>query len=157
MSKVENYIPMFAYGILKYPVNILNEGGINIVEGAHVKRMRLYCQGGVGIALANDMFAEMDDKVVGTYFEITESVVLNEYDYVEGFTVGGVKANNMYNREVVDVTLPNGEVKKANMYIANILWFYGDFKDEHYIPSGVIEDKWLLRLKIDANKEEVGE
>jgi gamma-glutamylcyclotransferase (GGCT)/AIG2-like uncharacterized protein YtfP len=152
--KVENYIPMFAYGILKYPHNILEEGGKNIVENAKVKGFRLYAQGGKGISLATPYGATQDDEVIGTYFEVPESVVYDEYDFIEGFNPSSPPIENMYNRRMVEVTLPNGKVKQANMYIANVAWFWKDFIPEFRIESGNSDDKYLLILKLYANKEE---
>jgi gamma-glutamylcyclotransferase (GGCT)/AIG2-like uncharacterized protein YtfP len=153
MSRVDNYtkyLPVFAYGILKYPRNIVQEGGINIVEGAKVEGHRLYSMNGNGIALATPFGATHEDAVIGTYFEVPDWIVEIEYDFVEGYTVSGPEENNMYNRRMVEVTLLNGEKKQANMYIANLLWFHRHFIPEFHIKSGNNEDKYLLGQKLDS-------
>lgn len=132
-------VPMFTYGILKYPSNIKNEGGVNIVTNAKVKGHRMYTYR--GSFPITKRVEENEAVVYGTYFEIEEAVVLDSYDTTEGYFPNGPKNRNMYNREIVTVILPDGTEKQANMYIANKEMFNEWFHPDIEIVTGNYDDK----------------
>lgn len=146
-------IAMFTYGILKYPYNIESEGGLNIVEDSIVKGHNMYATSGKSFPVTK-VTGNNADIVYGTYFEVPLWVVLSSYDVTEGYSPSNDPSNNMYNRTLVDVTLPNGEVKQANMYIANESWFTESMIPEFQIMTGNYDDKAThMRQILDAKKE----
>lgn len=146
----EEMITMFTYGILKYPDNIKREGGENIVENCTVAGHKMY--------LYNFSFPVTEqtgsngDKIYGTLFQVPKSQVLYSYDATEGYDPRQPKYKNMYNREVVKVKKPNGEIVDANMYIANPIWFRKEFTVENYIPTGNFDDADSRHRRHKKNK-----
>lgn len=134
---------MFTYGILKYRHNLEREGAKNIVENSTISGHKIY--------LYNNSFpitkktGNNEDIVYGTLFEIPKYVVLTSYDYTEGFIPSRPAHENMYNREVVKVTKPNGEVVEAEMYYANQVQFSSHFNDFTHLPTGNFDDKHLAK------------
>jgi hypothetical protein len=147
LESMKELVPMFTYGILKYPANIANDGGVNIVEMSKVKGHVIYATGkGTGFPVTK-VTGNESNIVFGTYFEIPRHVVEHSYDITEGYHPNNPAENNMYNRTLVDVILPNGEVKQANMYIANADWFTESMLPEFEITTGNYDDKsWAIRF-----------
>lgn len=134
---------MFTYGILKYRDNLEREGATNIVENSIIKghKIHLYSNS-FPITQKTD---NENDIVYGTLFEIPKYYVLSNYDYIEGYNPNRPAHNNMYNREVVQVTKPNGEVVEAEMYYANQIQFEHHLNDFTHIPTGNFDDKHLAK------------
>lgn len=142
LDEYKKMVPMFTYGILKYPSNIEYDGGINIVENAIVKGHVMYATSrGTGFPVTKVTGSE-HNIVYGTYFEIPRHVVEFSYDLTEGYSPLNHPSMNMYNREMVEVTLPNGEKKDANMYIANNRGFKETMIPELQIMTGNYDDKY---------------
>lgn len=141
----EEYVSLFTYGILKYPQNIQREGGINIVENATVKGHKIY--------LYNNSFpitkmtGNNNDVVYGTVFDVPMSMITEHYDIVEGCNPKAHPSTNMYNRIEVDVILPDGSTKKAQMYYANDnrRMFGGEYNSNNLIPTGNFDDRHLAK------------
>lgn len=127
-------VTMFTYGILKYPNNILADGGSNIIENCYVTNQRMY--------LYNNSFPITSrsrwiaDRVYGTLFQIPEHILLHQYDRIEGYDSDRPKYENMYNRETVKVYKPNGEMVEAQMYIANPAMFAGHYTPQNMVKTG---------------------
>jgi gamma-glutamylcyclotransferase (GGCT)/AIG2-like uncharacterized protein YtfP len=141
--KNERMIPMFTYGILKYPHNIAREGGINIIENCTLKGHKMY--------LYNSSFPitrmtnNPKDVIYGTLFEVPESQVLYSYDYTEGYNPKAHPSQNMYNRIEVEVQTPTGETKLAQFYYCNQHMFAEDLIVKNYIPTGNFDDRQLAK------------
>jgi hypothetical protein len=140
MAPYSEMVPMFTYGILKYVENIEAEGGVNIIPNAYVKSQIMYATGGRGFPVTK-LTENESDKVYGTYFEIPLHIVVNSYDYTEGYNPDASPEYNMYNRMMIDVYLPDGTVKQANQYIANADWFVDSMVPEFQIMTGNYDDK----------------
>lgn len=150
LNKYDELIPMFTYGILRIPVNIEADGGSAIVTGASVKGHVMYAVGGRSFPVTKET-GNSDDLIYGTYFEIPRYVITSSYDITEGFDPSAEPDYNMYNRRIVSVTLPNGVVKQANMYIANPAWFQESMVPEYQIMTGRFDDKAThMRLILDG-------
>src|SRR5579875_1949553 len=127
-------VTMFTYGILKYPRNIEFEGGRNVIENCTVKEHKMY--------LYNNSFpitkmtGNENDIIYGTLFDIPAYVILNQYDLIEGYDPRRHPSKNMYNRIKVEVMIPNGEKKTAQMYYANQEWFKEHLNEDNWIPTG---------------------
>jgi hypothetical protein len=150
-----SYLPMFTFGILKYPENIEYQGGINIVENATVKGHVMYATSGRGFPVTQ-ITGNPDDAISGTYFEMPVDVVLGDFDITEGYSPYTDPSENMYNRNIVQVTLPNGQIKDANMYIANPEWFKTDMIEDYRIRTGNYDDRhgetvWILKRDGEIN------
>ncbi len=144
-------VPMFTYGILKYPENITIEGGINIIENAMIKGHKMYAYRGYSFPVTQ-VTGNESDVVYGTYFEIYEQMVTEGYDAVEGYSPSNPPHLNMYNRRMVEVILPSGEKKMANMYIANEGMFGESLIPDYNIITGNFDDRWThTRQIIDYN------
>lgn len=139
-TEPEETIMMFTYGILKYRHNLEREGALSIVENCTVKghKMHLYNCSFPITRKTND-----NDVIYGTLFEIPKSVVLYNYDFIEGYDSTRPAIENMYNREEVEVITPSGEVVKAQMYFANPYQFEGYLNNYTLIPTGNFDDKHL--------------
>lgn len=134
---------MFTYGILKYPSNLKREGASYIVENCTIKghSIHLYANSfPVTSKTGNDK-----DIVYGTLFETPKYMVLSQYDMIEGYNPKGNADRNMYNREEIEVTLPSGEVKVAQMYYANQRQFATNISGYTRIPTGNFDDKQLAQ------------
>jgi gamma-glutamylcyclotransferase (GGCT)/AIG2-like uncharacterized protein YtfP len=139
----EKMITMFTYGILKYPDNIKYEGGINIVENSFIKGHKIYLYNSA--FPITQMTNDDTDFVYGTLFEVPESQVLYSYDQTEGYNPKRPADQNMYNRIEVEVTMPNGQTKMANMYYANQRMFAKDINEHTHIPTGNFDDKHMAK------------
>lgn len=132
-------ITMFTYGILKYPHNITREGGIDIVENCIVKGHEMYLHAGAfPITKVTD---NENQSIFGTLFKVPAHVVHHSYDHTEGYSPRRSKEQNMYNREEVDVITPDGTIIKANMYIANPLFFTRSYGKDNLLPTGNFDDR----------------
>jgi hypothetical protein len=150
LTSLNELVPMFTYGILKYPANIANDGGVSIVEAAKVKGHVMYATGGGKGYPVTQVTGDESNIISGTYFEVPRRVVEHSYDLTEGYNPHNAPEANMYNRTVVNVILPNGEVKQANMYIANPDWFKETMQPAFEITTGNYDDRgWALRSIIE--------
>jgi gamma-glutamylcyclotransferase (GGCT)/AIG2-like uncharacterized protein YtfP len=138
-SKEDEMVSIFTYGILKYRHNIEREGGQNIIENSTVSghKMHLY-NNSFPITMKSD---NQDDIVYGTLFDVPLSVLLHQYDFIEGYNPKANPKDNMYNRIEVEVTTPTGEKKKAQMYLANSISFKGWYNRGTIIRSGNFDDR----------------
>ncbi|WP_124118522.1 gamma-glutamylcyclotransferase family protein [Paenibacillus xylanexedens] len=144
-------VPMFTYGILKYPENIVAEGGINIIENTMVKGHVMYAYNGKSFPITR-VTNNPNDVIYGTYFEVYEQMVTAGYDVIEGYDPLKPPHLNMYNRDLVEVIFPNGEKKQANMYIANKLMFNDSLIPEYEIVTGNFDDRRThMRLILESN------
>jgi hypothetical protein len=136
----EDYITMFTYGILKQPRNIKREGGINIVENCTVSGHKMFLYNG---SFPITKFTENENDVIyGTLFDVPAYVVTTSYDFTEGYNPHRPAINNMYNRETVKVTNPNGEIVEAQMYVCNQVMFHKNLAMvENYIVTGNFDDR----------------
>jgi gamma-glutamylcyclotransferase (GGCT)/AIG2-like uncharacterized protein YtfP len=134
---------MFTYGILKWRHNLEREGAITIVENSTIKGHKIHLYGNsfpITRKTGND-----NDIVYGTLFEIPKYVVLSNYDIVESYSPHRKPEDNMYNREEIEVTTPNGEVVMAQMYYANQEQFARHLTPFTEIPTGNFDDKHLAQ------------
>jgi gamma-glutamylcyclotransferase (GGCT)/AIG2-like uncharacterized protein YtfP len=135
-------VTMFTYGILKYPYNIKRERGVDIIENATVSGQVMH--------LYNNSFpitrmtGNENDVVYGTLFKVPRSTVA-QYDYIEGYDSRRDERDNMYNRIIVDVKTPTGEIIQANMYYANQRMFARDLVKHTHIPTGNFDDRALAK------------
>jgi hypothetical protein len=140
---MSEYVTIITYGILKYPHNITREGGINIVENVTVRGHKMY--------LYNNSFPitkmtnNPNDKIYGTLFEVPMSQIVGNYDIIEGYNPKQPTEINMYNRIEVNVELPDGTTKKAQMYMANQNMFAESLIESNVIPTGNFDDRYLIR------------
>jgi hypothetical protein len=151
---LDELLPMFTFGILKYPHNIEEEGGINIVENSTLSGYIMYATNGTNFPVTE--FTGLDSDIIyGTYFEVPAHVVFGSYDAIEGYDPNNNPEYNMYNRKLVSVKLPSGEIKEANKYIANPSYFIRSMIPEYQIMTGNYDDKDThLRLILDCEKED---
>jgi hypothetical protein len=152
MKLVRRYFPkeqdntevyLFAYGILKYPKNLFDDGAIEVIENCRTHGHVMY--------LYNNSFpitrqtGKKDNVIFGTVAKVPMWLLTEHYDHIEGYDPNRPHHQNMYNRKLIEVHTPNGEVIKSNMYIANPSMFAKDFKPNKHIITGNFDDSWRVK------------
>jgi hypothetical protein len=141
MSASGGMTRFFTYGILKYPAQLLSHGATDIVEGATAVGHQMFVHQGKGFMFpVTKTTGVSSDVVFGTLCYIPTQVIIQHYDHVEGYNPKVPKERNLYNREIVNVALPDGKVVEAHMYIANQQAFAWNFAPQYRVRTGNFDD-----------------
>lgn len=132
------YVWLFAFGILKRPYSLKNDGAIEVIENCTISKRNMYLYNN-SFPITSKSNSERD-VIYGTLAKIPLHTLLYHYDVIEGYDPKAKPEHNMYNRITLDVTTPDGQIIEANMYEANPLHFDGWYHENTHIKTGNYDD-----------------